>query len=72
MYDPLPETFWRPESEFTYHAVAVIYDDQGNGTIDDPAHKSYHVLSPEHLFRSCACILSVYELMIVPLNDTKK
>ena len=72
MYEPLPSSFWRPKSEFTYHAIAVMYDDEGNGTIDDPAHKCYHPLTPEHFFRSCACISGVYELSIVPLNVAKK
>ena len=38
MYDPLPASFWLPKGEFSLHAIAILYDADGNGTIDDPGH----------------------------------
>jgi hypothetical protein len=65
MYDPLPASFWLPKGEFSLHAIAILYDADGNGTIDDPGHRVYHPVTPSSFFRSCACICSVYELSIV-------
>ena len=64
IYKPMPEAFWIPMNKFSLHAISLTFDMQGNGSIDDPGHKVYHSLTPQHFFRSCACILSVYELRV--------
>ena len=64
VFEELPVSFWKTDSEFSLHAIAIHYDGEGRGTIDDPAHTVYHPVTPEHFFRSCTSIFSVYELSI--------
>lgn len=64
IFEPLPASFWLPAKEFQLHAICITYDAEGRGTIDDPAHRAYHPVTPAHFFRSCACISSVYEVSV--------
>ena len=64
LYEPMQARYWQPKNEFSLHAISLLYDQNGRGTVDDPAHQIYHPLTPPHLFKSCACICSVYELSI--------
>lgn len=72
VYDKMPKTYWTPMSEFTKHAITIIFDSEGRATIDDPAHPTYHALTVLDFFRSCACIYSVYELSVIPTDQAKK
>lgn len=71
IYDPQPDSYWLPKSSFSKHAIALYYDEHGNGIIDDPGHQKYHPLTIEHFFRSCACIGSVFEFSIQPFDASK-
>ena len=64
IYKKLPDNFWVPINRFSLHAIALCYDNEGRGYIDDPGHRSYHPVTPAHFFRSCACIGSVYEFRV--------
>jgi hypothetical protein len=61
----MPQNYYESKAQMPEHAICVKYDQEGNGTMDDPAKKIYRGVTLENLYEGLVDLHYVYELSLV-------
>jgi hypothetical protein len=60
----MPSGYYSSKAKMPEHAICVKYDKEGNGTMDDPAKKTYRAVTLENLYAGLVDLHCVYELTL--------
>ena len=61
------KSFWKTQG--WGHGIAIIYDDNGNGYIDDPGKRCFEAVNVRNVFNSLASIFAVYEITATAVGN---